>query len=85
MDNANLLRIEEKLDKLTEAVTRLVVIEERQLTQGQRLGALEVKTETLAQRLENTDRVLQKWINFGMGAWAVVGVLFALWKTVGAA
>ena len=37
----NLLRLEAKVDKLTEAVMRLVLIEERQSTQGERLSAAE--------------------------------------------
>jgi hypothetical protein len=41
--DSDFLRLENKVDKLTDAVMRLVLIEERQTTQGERIGACEAK------------------------------------------
>ena len=39
----NIIRLELKVDKLTDAVMRLILIEERQTAQGERLGIAEQK------------------------------------------
>lgn len=74
----NLLRLEAKVDKLTEAVMRLVLIEERQSTQGERLSAAESRLAVHDQAIAQTERRVEKWINRGIGAWALACVLWAL-------
>jgi hypothetical protein len=73
---------EKKLDKLTDAVTRLVVVEERQTTQGQRIGKLEERTAVVEAAGRETDKKLDKWIYMGMGAWGLAAVLFAIFSAL---
>ena len=80
--NEDLRRIETKVDKLTDAVTRLILVEERQTAQGVRITALEDKTEELDHKYNKVDRKVERWVNMGMGAWAIVVVIFAFVQLV---
>jgi uncharacterized coiled-coil protein SlyX len=75
---ADLRRIEEKVDKLTDAVMRLVLVEERQANQGQRIGAVEQRVASTETSIGKVDSKVDKWINRGIGVWALAAVLFAL-------
>lgn len=72
------LRLEAKVDKLTDAVMRLVLIEERQTTQGERIGACESKIAVAEAAIDKTDRKVDQWVNRGVGIWIAVGVVFAI-------
>jgi hypothetical protein len=72
------LRLEAKVDKLTDAVMRLVLIEERQTTQGERIGACETKIAVNEAAIVKTDRKVDQWINRGVGVWLAALVLFTL-------
>jgi len=76
--NEDLKRIENKVDKLTDAVTRLILVEERQTAQGVRITDLEEKTEELEKSIHKVDRKVERWVNMGMGAWALLATLFAI-------
>jgi len=76
--NEDLKRIETKVDKLTDAVTRLILVEERQNAQGVRIDDLEDKTEELDKTIARVDRKVERWVNMGMGAWALLATLFAI-------
>lgn len=76
--NEDLKRIENKVDKLTDAVTRLILVEERQTAQGVRIADLEEKTEDLEKSIHKVDRKVERWVNMGMGAWALLATLFAI-------
>lgn len=76
--SADVRRLEGKVDKLTDAVMRLVVIEERQTTQGERIGACETKLVATEVTLQRVDRKVDQWVNRGIGVWAVAVVLFAI-------
>lgn len=80
--NEDLKRIETKVDKLTDAVTRLILVEERQTAQGVRIDDLEEKTEELDKSITRVDRKVERWVNMGMGAWAIVVVIFAFVQLV---
>ena len=73
------LRLEGKVDKLTEAVMRLVVIEERQAVQGERIGAVEAKVVINEADIVKVDRRVDQWVNRGIGVWlaavAVVSII----------
>lgn len=71
-------RIEQKVDKLTEAVQKLVLIEERQLTQGQRIGECEKKMAVLEERHDTLSHKVEAWINRGIGAWGVATLIATL-------
>lgn len=95
-------RVEKKVDKCLEAIERLVLIDERQVVQGQRMGQIEqrqaaMETAMLAQAEKlweaikaaqaqaakdnaETARKLDKWINMGIGAWALASTLFVIWQ-----
>ena len=71
-------RLEAKVDKLTDAVMRLVLIEERQTTQGERIGACETKLAVNEAAISKTDRKVDQWVNRGVGVWLAAVVLFTL-------
>lgn len=77
-DPEDFRRLEEKVDKLTDAVMRLVLIEERQTTQGARIGALEQRVTAVEVGTIKTEQTVHKWINRGIGVWAVAAVIFAV-------
>jgi hypothetical protein len=57
---------------------RLVLIEERQSTQGERIGKVETKIAVLETSQTKTDRTLQMWINRGVGVWVTVAAVWAI-------
>jgi uncharacterized coiled-coil protein SlyX len=75
---SDLRRLEEKVDKLTDAVMRLVLVEERQANQGQRIGAVEQRVAVTETSITKVDSKVDKWVNRGIGVWALAAVLFAL-------
>ena len=74
----NIVRLESKVDKLTDAVMRLILIEERQTAQGERLGVAEQKIAVNESTVARVDSKVERWINRGIGAWAVAVALFAI-------
>lgn len=76
--NEDFLRLETKVDKLTDAVMRLVLLEERQTNQGARIGAVEQRVASVETGVARVDGKVERWINRGIGAWAVAAALFAL-------
>ena len=75
-------RLETKIDRLTEAVTRLVLVEERQTRQGERIGALEQRAAVIEDKGQETKEKLDKWINRGVGVWGVVLALYSIYKLI---
>ena len=78
MTDDDFKRLEGKVDKLADAVTKLVLVEERLSNQGERIGRVEQRvsaTETVTQEL---DRKVEMWINRGIGVWGLAVTLFAL-------
>ncbi len=75
---ADLRRLEEKVDKLTDAVMRLVLIEERQSTQGERIGKVEASVAVHEASILAVDRKIDKWVNRGIGVWAFAVTMFTL-------
>jgi hypothetical protein len=71
-------RLEAKVDKLTDAVMRLVLVEERQTNQGARIGAVEQRLTAVEVAQARTDQKVERWINRGIGVWAVAVVLFTV-------
>jgi hypothetical protein len=82
MPQDDTIRLEAKIDKLTEAVTKLVLIDERQIHQGQRLGKVEEDIAALRLEHEKLDRKVEKWINFGYGVYGTIGLVVAGGVTV---
>lgn len=71
-------RLESKVDKLTDAVMRLVLLEERQTNQAERIGSLEQTIANTDKYVNKVDAKVERWINRGIGAWAVAAVIFTL-------
>lgn len=71
-------RIEAKVDKLTDAVGKLILFEERQATQGARIGEVEAKMAVVESAVNRVDSKVERWVNRGLGAWAVAAALFTL-------
>jgi hypothetical protein len=76
-------RLESKVDKLTDAVGKLVLIEERQANQGVRIGAVEAQLSVQDAMLQRVDRKVDQWVNRGVGIWAAAAIVFSFvqfWK-----
>lgn len=68
-DIDSLRRLEDKVDKLTEAVVHLARIDERQIAAARDLGELQTRMGTCEKAQAATDITLSKWINRGIGIW----------------
>jgi len=73
-------RLESKVDKLTDAVGKLILFEERQANQGARIGDVETKIGIHDAALQRVDKKVDQWVNRGVGVWAAAAVVFALVK-----
>lgn len=73
-----LVRIEKQLERLTEAVTRLVIIEERQRTTDTRLDKIDALLQKQDDRIQTNEKTISRFFNIGMGAWATAMMLWAL-------
>jgi hypothetical protein len=83
MTDDDFRRLESKVDKLTDAVGKLILFEERQANQGLRLGNVETKLGIQEVFLQRVDKKVDQWVNRGVGVWAAAAVVFALvqfWK-----
>lgn len=75
-DVAQLQRLENKVDKLTDAVTQLVRVEERQINHGVRIGEVENRVTLLQHGILAVERKVDQWVNRGIGVW---GVALLVW------
>lgn len=66
------------MDKLTDAVSKLILFEERQATQGERIGKCETKLAVVEQTITRVDSKVERWVNRGIGVWALAVAMFAL-------
>ena len=73
----DLSRLEDKVDKMAEAVQKLVLVEERQTGQGDRITKLEKRASDADLSRQKLDQRIDRWMNIGIGAWAVVAFLVA--------
>lgn len=83
MTDDDFRRLESKVDKLTDAVGKLILFEERQATQGSRIGSIETKIGVHEVHLQRIDKKVDQWVNRGVGVWAAAAVVFSLvqfWK-----
>lgn len=71
-------RLEGKVDKLADAVMKLVLVEERLANQGERIGRVEQRVVAVETAVSKTDKTLQMWVNRGIGVWSLAVTLFAL-------
>ena len=78
MTDEDFTRLEAKVDKLGEAISKLILFEERQATQGERIGKCESHIAVHETSLNKIDRKVEMWVNRGIGVWALAVTLFAL-------
>ena len=78
MTDEDFIRLEAKVDKLGEAISKLILFEERQATQGERIGKCESNIAVHETSLNRIDRKVEMWVNRGIGVWALAVTLFAL-------
>lgn len=71
-------RLETKVDKLTDAIQRLILIEERQSSQGERIGRCESSLAVHDTIIHKTDKKVDQWINRGIGVWVSAAILFSI-------
>ena len=71
-------RLENKVDKLTDAIQRLILIEERQSSQGERIGKCETKIAVHETMLGKTEKKVDQWVNRGIGVWVSAAILFSI-------
>ena len=74
----DLKRLEDKLDKLTDAVMRLVILEERQTHQTEQIAKLSETCARQQTQINYVERRVDKWINRGIGAWGLACVLYTV-------
>jgi hypothetical protein len=77
MTDDDFRRLESKVDKLTDAVGKLILIEERQANQGARIGAVEAQLSVQDAMLQRVDRKVDQWVNRGVGIWAAAAIVFS--------
>jgi len=78
VEKNDFLRLEGKVDKLVKALNRLILIEERQSNQTTAQKDLETRLAVLQKAFDELDKKVERWINRGMGAWALAGCVWAL-------
>lgn len=78
MTDDDFKRLEQKVDKLTDAVSKLVLVEERLANQGERIGRVEQRVTSNETAHNKLDRKVEMWINRGIGVWGLAVTLFAL-------
>jgi hypothetical protein len=70
-------RLESKVDKLTDAVGKLILFEERQANQGARIGDVETKIGVYEVHLQRIDKKVDQWVNRGVGVWAAAAIVYS--------
>ena len=80
---AQLERLENKVDKLTDAVTQLVRVEERQVNHGVRIGDVEHKLAIVQNNILLVEKKVDQWVNRGIGLWSVAIVVWTIYLGIG--
>lgn len=73
-------RLEKKVDKITDALNTLIRVEERLGDQGRRIGDAETAVGKLEVKIDLVDKKVDKWINRGIGIWALVVTLWTVFE-----
>ena len=78
MTDDDFKRLEGKVDKLGDAVQKLILVEERQANQGERIGKVEQRQAAIEAAHGKLDSKVERWVNRGIGVWGLAVTLFAL-------
>lgn len=71
-------RFEKKLDQLGEAISKLVLVEERQSNQSTSIIELRKDIEANRLAIDKIEKLVQQWINRGIGVWGLAITIFSL-------
>lgn len=71
-------RLESKVDKIADAVSKLVVLEERQSHMKSEVDDLKAEMAEMKEELNKTQQTLAKWVYIGHGAITVIVVLWSV-------
>lgn len=82
MDASDFIRLENKIDEVANAVQSLILIEERQVNQKAELDTVKTRVEALGVEQGKINRRIDRMVNLVIGGWAVLVVLFELYKMV---
>jgi len=80
MTDDDFKRLENKVDKLTDAVGKLILFEERQANQGERIGSVEAKISVHDAALQRVDKKVDQWVNRGFGMWGAAIVVLSIFQ-----
>jgi hypothetical protein len=75
-------RLESKVDKLADAVQRLVLIEERQSTMGERIVIVEERVRNNEDAIHKVSAKLEKWVNRWIGVCGVIAILYSAFEVI---
>lgn len=79
MNNLDFSRLEAKVDRLTDAITQLVRVEERQMNHGARITDLEVRVASCETLVRVADKKVDMWVNRGVGMWGLAVIAWSLY------
>lgn len=82
MTDDDFKRLETKVDKLTDAVGKLILFEERQANQGERIGTIEMRCAAHEISLTKIDKKVDQWVNRGIGVWGLAVTIFAILQSL---
>lgn len=82
MDNQDLLRLEGKIDEMSDAIKSLIIIEERQANHTTEINDMKKRVEAMGVEQGKINRRIDRLVNMVIGGWAVLVVLFEVYKTV---
>lgn len=73
-------RLEDKLDRLADGMTRLILIDERQVLQFGRMEKLENRLHAVEEHTRIADARLTAWVQRGVGGWAAIAAVWTGWQ-----
>lgn len=65
-----LARLEAKIDKMADALGKLITLEERQVNMAEDFKELRGDVKALEAKIEATNDKVDRWVNRAYGAWA---------------
>lgn len=74
------VRLVGKVENIEAELKTIILLQERQINQGERIGTLEQRVAADEAITAKIDRQLTSWINRGIGVWSLAVALFALFN-----
>jgi Fe2+ transport system protein B len=75
-------RLESKVDRLADAVQRLVLIEERQSNMSERIVVVEERVKVNEETINKVSIKLERWINRWIGVCGVIAILYSVFEVI---